>query len=60
MGKDLAVRETFERIIQIVQGLGPVEVLWEKTRIALHNRMSFAAFVPRVHWLDGHGALGIH
>ncbi|MFG1812959.1 DUF5655 domain-containing protein [Kribbella sp. NPDC049174] len=57
VGKDPAVRETFERIVRVVQGLGPVEVLPEKTRIALHNRMSFAAFVPRVHWLDGHVVL---
>jgi hypothetical protein len=31
-----------------------VTVLPEKTRIALHVRMSFAAFVPRRHWLGGH------
>ena len=29
-------------------------VLPEKTRIALQVRMSFAAFVPRRHWLGGH------
>jgi hypothetical protein len=29
-------------------------VLPEKTRIALHVRMSFAAFMPRRHWLGGH------
>jgi hypothetical protein len=29
-------------------------VLPEKTRIALHTRMSFAAFMPRRRWLDGH------
>jgi hypothetical protein len=38
----------------VVEALGPVTVLPEKTRIALHARMSFAAFVPRVRWLDGH------
>jgi hypothetical protein len=37
-----------------VSALGPVEILPEKTRIALHVRMSFAAFVPRTSWLDGH------
>ena len=26
----------------------------ERTRIALHTRMSFAAFMPRKHWLNGH------
>ncbi|TCM50282.1 DUF5655 domain-containing protein [Kribbella sp. VKM Ac-2568] len=56
-GKDPAVRETFDQIVEVVQGLGPVEVLAEKTRIALHARMSFAAFTPRIHWLDGHVVL---
>jgi hypothetical protein len=48
---DPAVRATFDHVLGL---LGPVEVLPEKTRIALHVRMSFAAFVPRRHWLDGH------
>lgn len=34
--------------------LGPVTILPEKSRIALQTRMSFAAFVPRRDWLDGH------
>ena len=38
----------------MVSALGPVTVLPEKTRIALHVRMSFAAFMPRRRWLDGH------
>ena len=29
-------------------------MLAEKTRIALQVRMSFAAFMPRRHWLSGH------
>jgi hypothetical protein len=57
VGKDPAVRETFDRIVGIVRDLGPVDVLAEKTRIALHTRMSFAAFTPRIHWLDGHVVL---
>jgi hypothetical protein len=48
------VRATFDRILEIVMALGPVSVLPEKTRIALHVRMSFVAFVPRKRWLDGH------
>jgi hypothetical protein len=48
---DPAVRATFDHILGL---LGPVEVLPEKTRIALHVRMSFAAFMPRRHWLAGH------
>ncbi len=49
-----AVRATFDAIVTAVRALGPVEVLSQKTRIALHARMSFAAFVPRTRWLDGH------
>jgi AcrR family transcriptional regulator len=56
-GKDEVVREIFDRIVEAVRALGPVEVLAETTRIALHTRMSFAAFMPRVHWLDGHVVL---
>lgn len=48
------VRATFDRIVAAVAALGPVEVLGQKTRIALHVRMSFAALVPRHRWLDGH------
>ena len=50
-GSDLVVREIFDMIRAHVE---PVEVLAEKTRIAFHVRMSFAAFVPRKHWLEGH------
>lgn len=53
-GSDPTVRATFDRVLVAVAELGPVDVLAEKTRIALHVRMSFAAFVPRKHWLDGH------
>jgi hypothetical protein len=48
------VRATFDRVLEAVSDLGPVDVLAEKTRVALHVRMSFAAFVPRRRWLDGH------
>jgi Domain of unknown function (DUF5655) len=48
------VRAAFDRVLAGVQRLGPVSVLPEKTRIALHVRMSFAAFTPRARWLDGH------
>jgi hypothetical protein len=37
--------------------VGPVSVPSEKTRIALHVRMSFAAFMPRKDWLSGHRVL---
>jgi uncharacterized protein DUF5655 len=48
------VRHTFDRVLDAVKELGPVDVLPEKTRIALHARMSFAAFMPRRNWLNGH------
>jgi Domain of unknown function (DUF5655) len=56
-GSEPVVRETFEAILTAVRGLGPVEVLAEKTRIALHLRMSFAALMPRRSWLSGHFVL---
>jgi hypothetical protein len=49
-----AVRAAFDRALAVLTDLGPVEVLAEKTRIALHARMSFAAFMPKRRWLDGH------
>ena len=53
-GAEPAVRETFERVLAAVRASGPVSVLPEKTRIALHVRMSFAALMPRRRWLNGH------
>ena len=49
-----AVREIFDAVLAAVRTCGPVDVLAERTRIALHVRMSFAALVPRRRWLDGH------
>lgn len=57
-GKEPAVRATFDRLLEVVTSLGPVTVLPERTRIALHVRMSFAALMPRRRWLDGHLVLG--
>ena len=53
-GSAPVVRETFDAVLAAVRACGPVDVLPERTRIALHVRMSFAALVPRCHWLDGH------
>ena len=50
-GKDPSVRAIFDLLRAHVE---PVEVLAERTRIAFHIRMSFAAFMPRRHRLDGH------
>ena len=49
-----AVRETFDSIVAVLSGVGPFTVLPEKTRIAFHVRMSFAAVMPRKRWLNGH------
>jgi len=54
VGKDPDVRRAFDAVLAAVGELGPVTVLPQSSRIALHVRMSFAAFVPRRHWLDGH------
>ena len=48
------VRATFDAVLACVRAIGPVQVLAEKTRIALQVRMSFAAFMPRRDWLNGH------
>jgi hypothetical protein len=56
-GKDPEVRRAFDAVLAAVGEIGPVTVLPQSTRIALHVRMSFAAFVPRRHWLDGHVVL---
>lgn len=56
-GKPPEVRAIFDRVVDLTRRNGPLEVLPEKTRIALHARMSFAAFQPRRGWLDGHVVL---
>jgi Domain of unknown function (DUF5655) len=56
-GADAEVRQVFDAIVAITTALGPFEILAEKTRIAFHVRMSFAAFTVRRHWLDGHVVL---
>ena len=43
-----------DAVLACVRAVGPVQVLAEKTRIALQVRMSFAAFMPRRDWLNGH------
>lgn len=53
-GCDESVRRAFDAVLAVLDSLGPYEVLPQQTRIALHRRMSFAAFQPRRHWLDGH------
>ncbi len=52
-----AVRAAFDAVVAAARRCGPVEVLPQTSRIALHVRMSFAAFVPRRRRLDGHVVL---
>jgi hypothetical protein len=56
-GKPTAVRAIFDQVRRIAESNGPVIVLAEKTRIAFQVRMSFAAFVIRKNWIDGHVVL---
>ena len=57
---DTVVRAALDQVLAVVSAFGPVHVLPEKTRIALHVRMSFAAFIPRRHWLSGHLVMARH
>jgi hypothetical protein len=43
------VRAAFDRVVVVARRCGPLEVVPEKTRVALQVRMSFAAFTPRHH-----------
>ena len=56
-GSQPQVRAAFDAVLDAVAASGPVTVLPERTRIALQVRMSFAAFVARRRWLDGHVVL---
>ena len=56
-GKSKSVRAIFDRLLAVAKKNGPVTVLPEKTRIAFQARMSFAAFVIRKNWVDGHVVL---
>lgn len=51
------IRALFDRVVAIVESIGPVRVLPEKTRIAFQVRMSFAQITPRQRWLAGHVVL---
>lgn len=56
-GKSQNVRQIFGKLQSIARINGPMTVLPEKTRIAFQVRMSFAAFVIRRNWVDGHVVL---
>src|SRR5436190_12582615 len=56
-GKPSGVRAIFNKVLHLARKNGPITVLPEKTRIAFQVRMSFAAFVVRRNWVDGHVVL---
>lgn len=56
-GKPAGVRAIFDKLLRVARRNGPLTVVPEKTRIAFHVRMSFAAFVVRRNWVDGHVVL---
>src|SRR5205814_3232099 len=47
----------FYKVLRMARRNGPIAVLPEKTRMAFQVRMSFAAFVIRRNWVDGHVVL---
>jgi hypothetical protein len=56
-GKSPDVLALYFHLEAAVQGLGPVIVNPEKTRIAFQVRMSFAAVTLKRQWIDGHVVL---
>lgn len=53
-GKPSTVRAAFDRLRQLIEGCGPVEMIPQKTRIVFLTRMRFAAVMPRKTSLEGH------
>lgn len=53
-GKPTLVREIYAAFLAMLEEIGPVTVLPEKTRIAFQTRMSFAQMTVRRHWVLGH------
>ena len=56
-GKAPIVRDIYERFLAMLERVGPVTVLPEKTRIAFQVRMSFAQLTLRREWALGHFVL---
>jgi uncharacterized protein DUF5655 len=56
-GRPRAVVAIVDKVLATARTLGPVDVIPEKTRIALAARMSFAALMVRTRWVDGHVVL---
>lgn len=56
-GKSPNVRKIYEAFLAMLEEIGPVTVLPEKTRIAFQIRMSFAQLTLRRDWAIGHFVL---
>jgi Domain of unknown function (DUF5655) len=56
-GKPALVREIYDAFLAMLEEIGPVTVLPEKTRIAFQARMSFAQLTVRRQWVLGHFVL---
>jgi len=52
VGKDALLRPTFDRVVEVAGGCGPVTVYAQKTRIVLMVRVRFGGVVVRKHRLD--------
>ncbi|MGZ8285581.1 MAG: DUF5655 domain-containing protein [Allosphingosinicella sp.] len=57
VGKPPLVRDIYEAFLTMLEAIGPVTVLPEKTRIAFQTRTSFAQLTVRRHWVLGHFVL---
>jgi hypothetical protein len=57
LGKEPIVRAVFDAFLAMIEEIGPVTVLPEKTRIAFQTRMSFAQLTVRRRWVLGHFVL---
>jgi Domain of unknown function (DUF5655) len=56
-GKPAAIIALYRQLEAVIQRMGPVIVVPEKTRIAFQVRMSFAAVMLKPRWIDGHVVL---
>jgi hypothetical protein len=50
-GREPHVRDIFERFLAVIRACGPVEVIPQKTRIAIQAQVRFAGCVVRKRWL---------
>lgn len=53
-GRLPVVRSTFDRFLEVIEECGPVEVIPQKTRIAIQAKVRFAGCVVRKRWLLAH------